>query len=120
MMKSLYSKEVFEKFFFNHYWALCQKSHSSIFGINNNTPTMDCKTTMDKRPDEIKGNLSAALYLLSENLICFLNCFSKSISQEKTDLMVQTINDVNKNIIPALSLAPDMKTLGFQIRFREV
>src|SRR5512143_1137109 len=33
MMKKMYSKEVFEKFFFNQYWVLCQKSHSSIFGV---------------------------------------------------------------------------------------
>ena len=120
MMKTLYSKEVFEKFFFNQYWAFCQKSHSSIFGLNYNTPTMDCGTTLDRGQDELKGNLSALLYLLSENLICFLNCFSKSMAQEKIDQMLALTNKINKNIVPALSLAPDTKKLEFVIRFKEI
>lgn len=120
MMKKLYSKEVFEKFFFNQYWVLCQKSHSSIFGLNYNTPNLEGTTTMEKRPQELKDNLTAILYLCAENLFCFLNCFSSSLTQVQIDQVLTFTNSINLKIPPALSLAPDTKQLKFTLRFRDV
>ncbi|MFH1520613.1 MAG: hypothetical protein ABID61_03140 [Candidatus Micrarchaeota archaeon] len=120
VMKKLYSKEVFEKFFFNQYWILCQKSHSSIFGLNYNTPNSEGTTTMEKRPQEIKDNLTALLYLCAENLLCFLNCFSDSLTQTQIDQILKFTNNVNLKIPPALSLAPNTKPLKFTLRFRDV
>ncbi len=60
MLKALYSKEHYERLFYSQYWAFCQKSHSSIFGINHNTPTMGMGTTLDSSVGELHGNLSAA------------------------------------------------------------
>ncbi|MFH0885442.1 MAG: hypothetical protein V1861_07070 [Candidatus Micrarchaeota archaeon] len=120
MMKSLYSKEHYEKFFYSQYWAFCQKSHSSIFGINHNTPTMGMGTTMDASAGELRGNLSAALYLCAENLICFLNSFSQLLPQERIDSTLAMINRINQSIPPSLSLAPDTKALPFLLTFREV
>jgi uncharacterized protein DUF5677 len=119
MMKKMYSKELFEKFFFNQYWVLCQKSHSSIFGVNHNTPNMEGTTTLEKRPQEIKDNLAATEYLCAENLICFLNCFHTKMAQEDIDSVLTEINRVNKMIPPAIGLAPDTKKLEFTLRFRE-
>jgi hypothetical protein len=120
MMKALYSKGHYEKFFYSQYWAFCQKSHSSIFGINHNTPTMGMGTTLDASAGELRGNLSAALYLCAENLICFLNCFSQQLSQERIDSALAMINKINRSIPPSLSLAPDTRALPFQLTFREV
>ncbi len=120
MMKKMYSKEVFERFFFNQYWVLCQKSHSSIFGVNHNTPNMEGTTTLEKRPQEVKDNLTATAYLCAENLICFLNCFHKHLRQEEIDAAMAEINAVNAIIPPAIGLAPDTKKLEFTLRFREV
>jgi hypothetical protein len=120
MMKKLYSKGLYEKFFFNQYWALCQKSHSSIVGVNYNTPNMQGSTTLEKRPAEIKENLSAALYLTAENLICFLNCFSGRLGQDRIDGLLERVNAINRGIPPALGLSPDTKKLEFTLRFREV
>jgi hypothetical protein len=119
-MKKLYSKEVFEKFFFNQYWALCQKSHTSIFGANLNTPTMDGATTLEKAPDEIRAILSALLYLCAENLIVFLNCFHPLMSQGEMDSALSFTNRINRSIPPALGLAPDGKNLEFTLHYREV
>ncbi|MFH1785080.1 MAG: hypothetical protein ABH842_01505 [Candidatus Micrarchaeota archaeon] len=120
MMKKLYSKKTFEQFFFNQYWVLCQKSHSSIFGLNYNTPNFEGTTTIEKRPSEIKDNLIALLYLETENLICFLNCFSDYLTQQQIDKILIFINNVNSKIPPALTLAPDTKELKFNLRFKEV
>jgi hypothetical protein len=120
MMKQMYSKEVFERFFFNQYWVLCQKSHSSIFGVNHNTPNMEGTTTMEKRPQEVKDNLSAAIYLCAENLMCFLNCFHQRLAQGEIDSALSEVNAINALIPPAISLAPDTKKLEFTLRFREV
>ncbi|MFH0737225.1 MAG: hypothetical protein V1827_01250 [Candidatus Micrarchaeota archaeon] len=119
MMKTLYSKDAYEGFFFNQYWALCQKSHTSIFGANLNTPTMEMGTTLDKHPEEIRGNLSALLYLCAENLICFLNCFWKAMPQKDIDEALSLTNRINKNIPPARTLAPDTKILEFVLRFKD-
>ena len=113
MMKHIYPRELYEKFFFNQYWVLSQKSHVSLFGANFNTPTMEGKTTMDKAPEQIEKNLTAVLYLISENLLCFLNCFSTD--REKT---LEFVNMINREIPPALSLAPE--GMEFTIKFREV
>lgn len=120
MMKQLYSKELFEKFFFNQYWMLSHKSHSSLFGINYNTPSMEGKTTIEKSPKEVKDNLMAILYLTAENLICFLNCFSNDLSQSEIDSTIDFTNKINRSIIPALSLVPDKKKMEFTTRFKEV
>lgn len=120
MMKKLYTKEVFEKFFFNQYWMLCQKSHSSLFGLNYNTPNLEGTTTMEKRPQEIKDILTALLYLCAENLICFLNCFSGSLTQAQIDTVLKFTNSINLKIPPALTLAPDTKELKFIMRFRDL
>jgi len=121
-MKQLYSKERYEKFFYSQYWAFCQKSHSSIFGINHNTPNMDGGKTFEKAGDaeEVHGNIMAALYLCAENLICFLNCFPDALPQEGIDLALAITNRINRAIPPSYGLAPDTKTLPFILRFREV
>jgi hypothetical protein len=120
MLKSMYSKELYEKFFFNQYWILCQKSHSSLFGMNYNTPSMEGKTTLDKGPKELKSNLMALLYLAAENLTCFLNCFSGSLPKPMTESTVRLTNKVNGSIAPALSLVPDTKDMEFTTRLREL
>jgi len=120
MLKALYSKEHYERLFYSQYWAFCQKSHSSIFGINHNTPTMGMGTTLDSSAGELRGNLSAALYLSAENITCFLNCFSQLLPQERIDGALATLNGINRSIPPSLSLAPDTKALPFQLKFREV
>jgi hypothetical protein len=119
-MKKLYTKETYEQFFFSQYWMLCQKSHSSMFGINYNTPTMEGKTTMDKGPEELRANLSALIYLSAENLLCFLNCFSEKLSKDKTDPIIAFTNRINRSIPPSLSLAPDTVELAFTTRFRKL
>lgn len=119
-MKTLYTKETYEKFFFSQYWMLCQKSHSSMFGINYNTPTMEGLTTMDKRPEELRANLSALLYLSAENLLCFLNCFADKLQKDKTEPILVFTNKINRSIPPSLSLAPDTVELAFTARFREL
>ncbi|NYZ73521.1 hypothetical protein H0O00_00085 [Candidatus Micrarchaeota archaeon] len=119
-MKRLYTKETYEKFFFSQYWMLCQKSHSSMFGINYNTPTMQGLTTMDTRPEELRANLSALLYLAAENLLCFLNCFADKLPKEKTEPILAFTNKINRSIPPSLSLAPDTMELPFTARFREL
>lgn len=118
-MKKLYSKELFEGIFFNQYWVLCQKSHSSIFGVNHNTPNMEGSTTMEKRPQEIKDNLTALEYLCAESLICFLNCFHTGMAQEGISAVMDEINRINAMIPPAAGLAPDTKKLEFTLRLRE-
>lgn len=120
MMKQLYSKGLYERFFNSQYWVLCQKSHSSIFGINFNTPTMEGKTTVDKDPQELKGNLMALMYLGAENLLCFLNCFSGGISKELKDSTVSLTNRINGAIAPAPSLVPDTKEMAFTMRLKEL
>ncbi len=120
MMKGMYSKEVFERFFFNQYWVLCQKSHSSIFGVNHNTPNMEGTTSLEKRPEEVRDNLKAAAYLCAENLICFLNCFHARLPQAEIDAAMAEINSVNAVIPPAIGLAPDTRKMEFTLRFREV
>ncbi|MEW6748286.1 MAG: DUF5677 domain-containing protein [Candidatus Micrarchaeota archaeon] len=119
-MKKMYSKEAYERSFFNQYWALCQKSHTSIFGASLNTPTMEMGTTLEKAPGEIKGNMSALLYLCSENLICFLNCFWNLMDQDGIDAALELVNRINESIPPAHTLAPDTKELEFRLRFKEV
>ncbi|MBN1170150.1 hypothetical protein JXA56_03935 [Candidatus Micrarchaeota archaeon] len=113
MMKQIYSKDIYEKFFFNQYWVLSQKSHVSLFGANFNTPTMEGKTTMDKAPEQIERNLTAVLYLIAENLLCFLNCFPA-----EGERIIEFVNEINAIIPPALSLAPE--GMEFTIKFREV
>lgn len=120
MMKQIYSKKTYEQFFFNQYWILCQKSHSSIFGLNYNTPNFDGKTTIEKNPNEIKDNLLAIMYLEAENLICLLNCFSEYLQQSQITQIMDFINKINSKIPPALSLAPDTKDLKFSLRFKEL
>lgn len=120
MMKKLYSKEAYERFFFNQYWMLCQKSHSSIFGVNSNTPNMEGTTTLEKRPQEILNNLSALLYLLAENLICYLNCFYRSLAQADIDSVLKAANGINRMIPPAAGLSPDTKRMEFTLTFKEV
>jgi hypothetical protein len=121
-MKKLYSKGHYEKFFFSQYWALCQKSHSSIYGINHNTPNMAGGTALDSPggEEEMRGNLSALLYLCAENLTCALNCFSAGLMQARIDRALETVNRINRAIPPSLSLAPDTLELPFMLRFREV
>ncbi|MFN7990625.1 MAG: hypothetical protein U0R44_00550 [Candidatus Micrarchaeia archaeon] len=119
-MKKLYSKEAFEKLFFNQYWVLCQKSHSSIFGVNHNTPNMEGTTTLEKRPDEMKDNLTATAYLAVENITSLLNCLSGHLPQERIDRLLDVINRVNRTIPPAPGLAPDTLELEFTVRFRKV
>jgi hypothetical protein len=118
MMKSIYSKELYEKFFFSQYWMMCQKSHTSIFGINYNTPNMHGTTTLENNPKELRGNLHALLYLYVENLTCFLNCFYNTISQDKIDLLLRDINTINKQFPVSLSLVPDTKKLEFNSQFK--
>ncbi len=120
MMKRIYSKKSFERFFFNQYWLLSHKSHSSTFGVNYNTPTMENVTTMEKRPEELKGNINATLYLCSENLVCFLNCFSDFMSQEKIDNIMKNVNAINIGLPPTLGLVPDMVDMKFKFNFRSL
>ncbi len=117
-MKSLYSKERFESFFHNQYWVLSQKSHTSTFGINLNTPNMQGTTSIEKNPEELGKNLRAVLYLYSENLICFLNCFSSRIKGK--DSCLDFVNRINKLVPPVPGLAPDTMDLEFTVRFKEV
>ncbi|HSB46494.1 MAG TPA: hypothetical protein VLD37_00655 [Candidatus Bilamarchaeum sp.] len=119
MMKKLYTKEYFESFFFNQYWVLSQKSHSGLFGVNNNTPSMEGQTTLEKSPGEMKDNLTAILYLSAENLICFLNCFSDELSPGQVGDALKEANRINAFIPPAQSLAPDTKKPEFSIRLRK-
>jgi hypothetical protein len=119
-MKSLYSKERFESFFFNQYWVLSQKSHTSTFGINFNTPNMEGKTTIEKNPDELAKNLRAVLYLCSENLICFLNCFESRLSEKEKASCMDFVNRINKSIPPVPGIAPDTMELEFRVQFKEV
>jgi hypothetical protein len=118
MMKKLYTKEYFERFFFNQYWVLSQKSHSGLFGVNNNTPTMDGGTTIQKNPAELKDTLTAILYLCSENLICFLNCFGAELSQGEVSDIIKSANAINALIPPAPGLAPDTKEPEFRLQFK--
>jgi hypothetical protein len=121
-MKSLYSREVFGRFFSNPYWVLCQKAHSSTFGANYNTPNMEGTTTIEKRPEELRDTLRAILYLCTENLTCFLNCFPEHLPQECLDKILAFTNEINRTIPPALGLVPDVhvEKLKFTQRFREV
>jgi hypothetical protein len=121
MMKRLYPKERYEKFFYSQYWAFCQKSHSSIFGINHNTPNMEGGSTFDKTGDagEVRGNLASALYLAAENITCFLNCFSTLLGQEEIDGALSLANRINLGIPPSPGLAPDVNGLPFVLRYRE-
>ncbi len=120
MMKRLYSTEVFEKFFFNPYWVMSQKAHSSIFGVNYNTPNLDGSTTIERRPEELKDNLKTTLYLCAENLICFLNCFSDYLPQIDMDQILKFTNLLNANLPPTLPLVPNKKEMKFTLRFKEV
>lgn len=117
-MKSLYSKERFDSFFHNQYWVLSQKSHTSTFGINLNTPNMQGSTSIEKNPEELGKNLRAVLYLYSENLICFLNCFSSRIKNR--DSLLGFVNRMNRLVPPVQGLAPDTMELEFTVRFKEV
>jgi hypothetical protein len=121
-MKTLYSKSTFERFFSNPYWVLCQKAHSSIFGVNYNTPNMEGSTTMEKRPEELRDTLRALLYLSAENLTCFLNCFGGTLSQERIDEILAVNNEVNRKIPPAQGLVPDTHAgkLQFTLRLRKI
>ncbi len=121
MMKRLYSKERYERFFYSQYWALCQKSHSSVYGINHNTPNMHGGKTFDSPGDseEARGMLYAILYLCAENLTCFLNCFHGRMNQGEIDSALGQINRINRRIPPALGLAPDTRKMEFSERFRE-
>ncbi len=121
-MKALYSRDVFEKFFSNPYWVLCQKAHSSLFGANYNTPNMEGTSTMEKRPEEIRDTLRALLYLWAENLTCFLNCFAGHLPQERVVRVLAFTNEVNLKIPPAPGLVPDTHQgkLKFTLRFREI
>ncbi len=121
MMKRLYTKERYEKFFYSQYWAFCQKSHSSIFGINHNTPNMDGGRTFDNAGDaeEARGYLTATLYLCAENMVCLLNCFPSSLTQERIKDAMSLANRINRAIPPAYGLAPEGKELPFVLRFRE-
>lgn len=116
IMKSLYSKKRFEDFFHNQYWVLSQKSHTSTFGINLNTPNMEGKTTIEKNPEELGKNLRAVLYLCSENLVCFLNCFSP----DSKDRCMDFVNRINKLVPPVPGIAPDTMELEFTVHLREV
>lgn len=117
-MKKLYQKDFFESLFSNQYWVLSQKSHPGTFGINHNTPTMEGGTTMDKRPQEVLDNLKAILYLCSENIICFLNCFGEDLSPGEVRRMMREANSVNGRIPPAASLAPG--GMPFSVRMKKV
>lgn len=117
-MKSLYSKERFESFFNNQYWVLSQKSHTSTFGINLNTPNMQGTTSIEKNPEELGKNLRAVLYLYSENMVCFLNCFSSRLKDKKP--VLEFVNRINKLVPPVPGLAPDSMELEFMVRFKEV
>ncbi|MEW6723270.1 MAG: hypothetical protein AB1324_08455 [Candidatus Micrarchaeota archaeon] len=120
MMKKLYSKEAFEKFFISQYWAMCQKSHSSLIGVNLNTPNMHGTTTIQKGPDEIREMLRAILYLLAENLVCFMNVFGASLREDGVKRLLAAVNGINMLIPPALGLAPDTREMEFRTRLREV
>jgi hypothetical protein len=120
MMKSLYSKEVFERFFYSQYWILSQKSHSSLFGLNYNTPNMEGGSTMEKRPQELEENLSALLYLSAENLLCYLNCFGDLVDSNQKNLVLDFTNKLNKKLPPTPSLAPDTKELKFRVEMKRI
>jgi hypothetical protein len=117
-MKSMYSKERFEGFFNNQYWVLSQKSHTSTFGINLNTPNMEGTTSIEKNPVELGKNLRAVLYLCSENLVCFLNCFSSRVKD--TGSCLGFVNRINRLVPPVPGLAPDTMELEFRVRLKEV
>jgi hypothetical protein len=121
MLKKLYSKERYEGLFYGQYWAFCQKSHSSIFGINHNTPNMAGLTTLDSPGGEaeMRGSLSALLYLCAENLMCALNCFSAPLGQEKTGETLKALAGINRAIPASPGLAPDTRAMEFTLRFRE-
>jgi hypothetical protein len=112
-LKALYSREVSAGFFANPYWVLCQKAHSSIFGANYNTPTVE------KRPEELRDTLRALLYLCVENLTCFLNCFPDQ-PEGRVSRILDFTNSVNRRIPPAPGLVPDLHELKFTLRFREL
>ncbi|MBD3209798.1 hypothetical protein GF318_00265 [Candidatus Micrarchaeota archaeon] len=119
-MKRLYSKDTYEKFFNNKYWILCQKSHSSLFGTNYNTPTMEGLGTMKKNPGEMRGMLLALLYLGAENLLCFLNCLSGDAPEGVRSAAVGLSNRINQKLGPEPSLVPDARQLEFTTRLREL
>ncbi len=112
MLKTIYTKEMYEKIFFGQYSMLSSKSHVSMFGANFNTPTMEGATTLEKDPEMIRRQLRSILYLISENLLCFMNCFNESVQP--------TVEKINKVIPPAISLAPNDKGLSYVISFKEV
>lgn len=122
VLKKLYPKEHYERFFYSQYWAFCQKSHSSIVGINYNTPNLEGTATLaiENGPEELKGNLITILYLCAENLTCLLNCFHGSMDAKVIDALLALVNRINRSIPLTLSLAPDTKKLEFTMRFREV
>lgn len=122
MLKLLYTKERYELLFYSQYWAFCQKSHSSIFGINHNTPNMGGGTTLDSPggEEEMRGHMSALLFLCAENLTCALNCFGEGIRQERIDEALGAVNRTNRAIPPSPGLAPDTKELPFSVRLREL
>lgn len=121
MMKKLYSKERYERLFYSQYWALCQKSHSSVFGINHNTPNMSGGSTFDGKEDasEVRGSMMAVLYLCAENLICLLNCFPAILPKKAKDSALGLANRINRAIPASPGLAPDTVPLEFTVRFRE-
>lgn len=119
-MKKLYRKEFYSLLFSSQYWVLSHKSHTSTFGINHNTPTMEGGTTFDKRPEEVLDNLKGILYFCSENLVCFLNCFGAMVGQAQIDRILAQANEVNLAIPPAASLVPESEDLPFRVRARKI
>jgi len=121
-MKAVYSAGTARKFFANPYWVLCQKAHTSIFGANYNTPNMEGTTTVEKRPEELRGTMRALLFLCAENLTCYLNCFAAHLPQERIARILAFNNDINRQIPPAQGLVPDTHAdrLQFTLRFREL
>ncbi len=122
MLKGLYGKGHYERIFQNQYWAFCQKSHSSLFGINHNTPNLEGGTTLEVPggAEELRGTLSAALYLCAENLLLFLNCFHPAMGQEDAGRTLKALERINRALPPSPSLAPEGRGLPFTLRLREV
>jgi len=122
MLKRLYGKEHYERLFHSQYWAFCQKSHSSLFGINHNTPNMSGARTTSTPPgvEEMRGNLSASMYLCAENLLLFLNCFSQAMGGEQVGRALESLGRINRSLPPSPSLAPEGRNLPFTLRLRAV
>ena len=105
MLKTIYTD--FDKFFSTPYWILSQKSHPSLFGANFNTPSMEGFATIDKNPSEVFGYLRNCLFLLAENLLCFVNKFFALIDKKELTLLLSLISDLHNETNQNFSLVPD-------------